>query len=227
MNKTLTLNVRERDLLLNTPLLKRLSGAAAERMLDSVSVVSIESRDIIFGQGSQAKNFYTILSGFVRIYTLSRDGRETDIGVYGPGDAIAIDAMFGDGTYHFNAQAAEAVLLATFNIAEMKRLSSESPEVAVALMSVLSSNLGQAMDCVADDRMHTAPQRLANFLLQNCPPTGGSIRFRLPFQKSLLAGKLGLAPEALSRAFSSLRSAGVAVHGRVIEINDVEALRNV
>ncbi|MEJ2743580.1 MAG: Crp/Fnr family transcriptional regulator [Gammaproteobacteria bacterium] len=78
---------------------------------------------------------------------------------------------------------------------------------------------------VADDRLHTAPQRVANFILKNCPDAAESARFRLPFQKSLLAGKLGLAPEALSRAFSSLKAAGVSVRGRVIEIKDVNALR--
>ena len=45
--------------------------------------------------------------------------------------------------------------------------------------------------------------------------------------KTTLAGKLGLAPEALSRAFSSLRRAGVTVRGRVIQISDVSALKQI
>jgi len=49
----------------------------------------------------------------------------------------------------------------------------------------------------------------------------------LPFQKSLLAGKLGLAPEALSRAFSALKKAGVTVRGRIVQVNDVAALKQI
>jgi CRP-like cAMP-binding protein len=83
------------------------------------------------------------------------------------------------------------------------------------------------MDCVANDRLHTAQQRVAEYLLKHCPVDGGATSLRLPFQKNLLAGMLGLAPEALSRAFSSLRRIGVTVRGRIVQIGDVNALRDV
>jgi CRP-like cAMP-binding protein len=75
--------------------------------------------------------------------------------------------------------------------------------------------------------MQTAPQRDAHYLLTHCVEEGSIACLRLPFQKSLLARKLGLAPEALSRAFSTLRQAGVTVRGRAIAIRDVNALRAV
>jgi CRP-like cAMP-binding protein len=83
------------------------------------------------------------------------------------------------------------------------------------------------MDCVANDRLQTAPQRVANYLITSGPHGATSYSMRLPFQKSLLAGKLGLAPEALSRAFSTLRDAGVTVRGRVVQVNDISALRQI
>ena len=77
------------------------------------------------------------------------------------------------------------------------------------------------------DFRQQAPQRVAHYLLTHCATDGGPASIRLPFQKSLLAGKLGLAPEALSRAFSTLRRAGVTVRGRTIQINDVSALKQI
>lgn len=50
---------------------------------------------------------------------------------------------------------------------------------------------------------------------------------RLPFPKGLLARKLGLAPEALSRAFSTLKTVVVTVRGRAIAISNVDVLRQV
>ena len=70
-------------------------------------------------------------------------------------------------------------------------------------------------------------QRVARYLLSHCAPDGRAVSFRLPYQKSLLAGKLGLAPEALSRAFSLLRNHGVNVRGRLVQITDPEALRRI
>ena len=81
---------------------------------------------------------------------------------------------------------------------------------------------------VANDRLNTAPQRVAKYLLELWRSQGGPGNpFRLPFQKSLLAGKLGLAPEALSRAFSTLKKSGVTVRGRIVQVNDVAALKQI
>lgn len=226
MIKILKLNSREKDILLKSELLSGLTSSAAAKIVDVVTVSSHESRDSIFKEGERAEYFYTVLSGFVRLYRLSKEGREADIGIFGPGETFGEGAIFNGGIHRFAAQSAEPVLLARFDIAQIRQLIAEDSSVALGLMSAISKNLDKALECVADDRLHTAPQRVANFILQNCPENASSARFRLPFQKSLLAGKLGLAPEALSRAFSTLKSAGVAVHGRVIEIEDVNALRN-
>jgi CRP/FNR family transcriptional regulator, dissimilatory nitrate respiration regulator len=99
--------------------------------------------------------------------------------------------------------------------------------VARAIMTALSSHLLSTMDCVVNDRLHTAPQRVADYLINRCGAATGAASIRLPFQKNLLAGMLGLAPEALSRAFSSLRRIGVTVRGRVIQIGDISALKDV
>lgn len=224
--KVLKLNAREKDILLRSHFMSELAPATAARIVDQVTVASHEAKDTIFKQGEKANWFFTVLSGYVRVYSLSKDGREADIGIHGAGDTFAEGVMFNGGTHRFSAQAAEATILARYDIDRMRQLAAEDPAIGIALTASLSRNLDQALECVADDRLHTAPQRVANFILKNCPENASSARFRLPFQKSLLAGKLGLAPEALSRAFSALKAAGVSVHGRVIEIGDVNALKN-
>jgi CRP/FNR family transcriptional regulator, dissimilatory nitrate respiration regulator len=224
--KVLKLSGREKDILLKSKLLSELQPTAAAKIVEHVTVSSHEARDNIFKEGEKADYFYTVLSGFVRLFRLSKEGREADIGIFGAGETFAEGVMFNGGTYRFCAQSAEPVLLARYEVGRMRQLAAQDHSIALGLMSALSQNLDNAMECVADDRLHTAPQRVANFILQNCPRDANSARFRLPFQKSLLAGKLGLAPEALSRAFSALKAAGVTVHGRVIEIEDVNALRN-
>ena len=226
MIKVLKLNVREKEILLRSYFLSELAPATAARIVEHVTVASHEARDPIFKQGEKADYFFTVLTGFVRVFRLSKDGREADIGIYGPGETFAEGVMFNGGTHRFCAQSAEAVTLARYEVDKIRHFASMDPAIGIALMASLSRNLDQALECVADDRLHTAPQRVANFILQNCPDNASTARFRLPFQKSLLAGKLGLAPEALSRAFSALKSAGVSVHGRIIEIGDVNALRN-
>lgn len=225
MNKILKMNARERDILSHSTLFVGLGTTAARRLLDTASVASHETRDLLFHEGDEAESFYCVLSGYVRLYRLGKDGREADIGLYGPGEIFGECSMFINHTYRMNAQTADPATLARFDLQKVRHLAEKEPEVAMALMNIMALHLQQARDNVANDRLQTAPQRVANYILENCPDDQEKASFRIPFQKSFLAGKLGLAPEALSRAFSLLKSSGVSVRGRMIEINDVEALR--
>lgn len=227
MNKILKLNTRDKNILLKTPFMGSLGPSALTRMLDIATVTSFEARDILFREGEPAEHFYCVLSGYVRLYRLNKDGREADIRICGPGDTFAECLLaFGD-RYLYNTQAAENVTVARFELQKVRSLAEQEKDVAKAVIECLSSHLRNSMDCIANDRLQTAPQRVAHYLLDNCPQDESSASIRLPFQKSLLAGKLGLAPEALSRAFSSLRRAGVTVRGRIVQISDISALKQI
>jgi hypothetical protein len=47
----------------------------------------------------------------------------------------------------------------------------------------------------------------------------------LPYDKILIAGRLGLTPESLSRAFARLRTIGVVVDASHVMVRDVAKLR--
>jgi len=48
----------------------------------------------------------------------------------------------------------------------------------------------------------------------------------LPYDKNLIAGRLGMKPESLSRAFAKLRAQGVTVRQNHAAIADVERLQS-
>lgn len=229
MNKVLRMNLRDRDILQSTPLLAALNPSLVKRILDGVVVSSSEAKDVLFREGTPADCFYVVLSGYARLYRIGEDEKEADTGVFGPGDVFGQCAMFLNDTHTFNAQAAEPAMLARFDFARVRQIMRDEPEFALSLMNIMARHLNDARSNVANDRLHTAPQRVARYLLElsHAQGDGHSTSFRLPFQKSLLAGKLGLAPEALSRAFSLLKNSGVTIRGRVIQISDAEALRKI
>lgn len=227
VNKILKLNTRDKNTLLKTPFMASLGAGAQARMLEIATVMNYEARDILFREGEAAESFYCVLNGYVRLFRLNKDGREADIRICGPGDTFAECLLAMGDNYLYNSQAAETITVARFELQKVRALAEQEKDVAKAIIQCLSNHLRHTMDCIANDRLQTAPQRVAHYLLDNCPQDGSSASIRLPFQKSLLAGKLGLAPEALSRAFSSLRRAGVTVRGRIIQISDISALKQI
>ena len=74
-------------------------------------------------------------------------------------------------------------------------------------------------------KAQTGPQRVADFLLELARAPVGSCSVELPYDKVLIAGRLGMKPESLSRAFAKLRDQGVRIQQNSAEIEDVESLR--
>jgi len=69
-------------------------------------------------------------------------------------------------------------------------------------------------------------QRVAEFLASLCPVEKGPSMIALPYDKVLIAARLGLKPETLSRAFARLRTIGVEVRASHVAISDVARLRH-
>ncbi|HEV7307643.1 Crp/Fnr family transcriptional regulator [Ensifer sp.] len=222
--KTLRLNTNDRAVLLGSAFFEKLPMATSNAVLDDVVVSTHEEHDVLFAQGEPLDHVFFVLSGLVRLYRLGKDGREADIAVFPKGELFGESAMFLGNRATANAQAIDHAMLARIDSRKLRRLAEQTPEIADALMQLLCRHAQMAEDCLAEDRLLTAPQRVASYILGNCPDGITNFSFRLPFQKNVLAGKLGLAPEALSRAFSALRRSGVTVKGRVIEIHDRQAL---
>jgi CRP-like cAMP-binding protein len=222
--KTLRLTMSDRAILLNAPFFARLPRTAAEAILESATVSTHEAHDTLFRQDDPIDDVIVVLSGLVRLFRLGKDGREADIAVSQKGEMIGVNAMFLDRRATANAQAAEPSIVARLEGGKLRQLAAEDSGVAQALLELVCHHGKLTEDCLAEDRLLTAPQRVANYILSHCPIGSESFSFRLPFQKNVLAGKLGLAPEALSRAFSTLRRSGVIVKGRMIEIRDRQAL---
>ena len=225
MNRLMKPGIRERETLLNSGLLSALGVESVAAMMEIAVIGNLPARQILFREGEPADMLQCVLSGYIRVYKLDPDGREADVELYGPGDLIGASVVLDGGRYAATAQAAEPALIARFDLKRVREIISRRPDLAVALANALSAQLSKAFASLANDRLHTAPQRVARYLLGHCPADGKAASFRLPYQKSLLAGRLGLAPEALSRAFSMLRSHGVSVRGRLVHIGDPEALR--
>ncbi|MCJ8055230.1 cyclic nucleotide-binding domain-containing protein [Shinella curvata] len=225
MNRLMKPGARERETLLSSGLLAALGVESVAAMMEIAVIGSLPARQILFREGEPADLLHCVLSGYIRVYKLDPDGREADVELYGPGDLIGASVVLDGGRYAATAQAAEPALIARFDLKRVRDIANRRPDLAVALANALSAQLAKAFASLSNDRLHTAPQRVARYLLAHCSVEGKATSFRLPYQKSLLAGKLGLAPEALSRAFSMLRSYGVNVRGRLVHIGDPEALR--
>ena len=102
----------------------------------------------------------------------------------------------------------------------------ESPEVAISILAATYVHLNSLVAQVEALNAQTGARRLAEFLLDLAPCKVGACEVLLPYDKVLIAGRLGMKPESLSRAFARLRDYGVAMKQSVAQIEDVVLLRS-
>jgi len=213
-------------ILLQSDLFRGLRGQARERLCNLARMRSYAAFDQIVWEGGRADFLYCVLNGHVRLSKSAGTRREADIRICEPGDTFGECLVTGGIAYAYSAYATEQTEIALFDLAVVRMLVDEYPVIERNIMRLTSRHLLAALDCVASDRLHTASQKVAHYLLGQCGGDAPSATFKLPYQKRVLAGKLGLAPEALSRAFASLARSGVAVKGKTIHLESVRLLSN-
>ncbi len=73
-------------------------------------------------------------------------------------------------------------------------------------------------------QVRSGTQRVADFPLKLCPAREGSADIALPYDKSVIASRLGMKPESFSRALARLRESGVQTRRNHVSVSDVAVL---
>lgn len=196
-----------------------------DAVLATSKCLKLDVGERLFSTGDSAKKFYWLCHGQIKLTRTSADGCEKVIELVQPGKTFAEAVMFtDDATYPVNAESVEESKVIGFDGETFKGLLSESPETSFRLLSTLSHRLHSHIDEIEQLTLSTAMTRLVAFLLQLAD---GSNEIHLTVSKNLLASRLSIKPETLSRLFSKLHKEElVTVHGQSIAIHDIEALRS-
>ncbi|RWX08437.1 Crp/Fnr family transcriptional regulator [Rhizobium hidalgonense] len=213
------------SLLLQSELFEGLEQAIVQKFAATAELRTFAPDEKIIAEGQEASSVYCVISGFVRLSKSESSGREADVYVCEPGDIFGEYLLSGGGSYAYSAWSADGAEVALFELADLRALADRHPVLHRNVTRIMARHLLGAMDCIAGDRLHTAAQRVANYLMSRCPASASQVTFRLPYRKRILAGKLGLAPEALSRAFAALAASGVEVSGKAVQVDSVDLLR--
>lgn len=155
------------QVLLRIPLLADLSNDALTRVAEAAfSRTYGPGETIIFG-GDPCQAAYFIAEGQVRVYRLSSAGREQVLARLGPGQAFNTVPPFQlDGVNHASVEALTVVTVYAVSTDDLRRLVSQSPELALALLQDFAGRLDHLTNLVEDLSLRTVRGRLARFLLE-------------------------------------------------------------
>ncbi len=209
----------------NSLMFRDLPPALLEDLLRRGGLARLSRGETLFVQGDRARSIFIVLEGLMKLGRITSAGDDIVVAVYGPGESFGEAAALKGGKYPVTVEAVEDAVLfqiAAKTIAEQIR---QHPEIAMAMLASTFRHNRELVMEIEDIKGHTGAQRLATFLLALAPVQEGASAFALPYDKGLIAKRLGMKPESLSRSIANLRPLGVSVRGGHVSVADLGRLR--
>ena len=208
-------------------LLAGLPEDAAKAILERARVRETERGATVFLQGERAAAVYIVIEGWVKLYRIAPNGAEAVVGVFTKGHSFGEAVAFTHDAYPVSAECATDCTLIRIETDAILRMVRDKPEFALSLLSATFAHLHRLVAQIEQLKAQTGAQRVAEFLLELVPDdASGKVEVKLPYDKVLIAGRLGMKPESLSRAFAKLREHGVKVKQNHAVIEHLENLRD-
>jgi CRP-like cAMP-binding protein len=221
----------------NLPLFRELSAEQRARIAERTRALRFARGETLFRRGDPAAGTYVVAYGQVKLSFVSPSGVEKVVELLNQGQSFGEAVMFLEVPHVVTAQAlADSLLLLVPKEAVFEGIERD-PGFARRMLAGLSRRLHQLVADVESYSTRSGTERLIGFLLHDCgiePPRDGCaadlpdgpVDIELPVAKGIIASRLNLTQEHLSRILHDLSALGlIEVHGRRIRITDLERLR--
>ena len=207
-------------------LLKSLPEQHVDTLLSHAIWREYERGETIFLQEEKAQAVHVVLAGWVKLFRMSPNGSEAVVSVFTRGESFGEAVALRNVPYPVSAEAVSPCEVMHIPIPVLISLMKEDPEIGISILAATFTHLHSLVAQLEQLKAQTGAQRVAEFLLNLCDCEAGDCEVVLPYDKMLIAGRLGMKPESLSRAFTRLKPIGVKINRNHAEISDISVLRD-
>ena len=205
-------------------LFSALDEAQLERVRRHAHITDMIEGESLFFQGDEVSCFYLVISGRIKLYRVSPDGKEKVVEIMEDGHTFAEALMFmREGTYPVTSTALVPSRVIGINCRDFRDMLRESVETCFLLMGSMSFRLRSLIREIDTLSLDTGTVRTVAYLLREAPPDRDS--FELRIAKSVIASRLSVKPETFSRILKNLHDRSiVTIDGRKVTIHDRDAM---
>jgi CRP/FNR family transcriptional regulator len=215
-----------------SPLFLGLNEKEWKEILAIASLKQVERGKILFSDCEEANGFYVVLSGKVKLYKISPEGKEQIVHVISAFDAFGEASLFLKGSHPFYAETLNDCQLLFFPKRDFLQLLNRSPRLSANLSITLSDYVKRLSSLVEDLSLREIPSRIAKYLLDlSLKQSKGRKSFEnieLDLSRSQLASRLGTIRETLSKSLGKMKAQGIIdIKKSRISILNREALEKI
>lgn len=213
-------------LLGQVPIFSELSDEEIDHVARYTRERRLDKGEVLFQRGDPAHGFYFVVSGQIKLAVSSAQGNEKVVEIIGPMQTFGEAVMLMDRPYPVFAEALVATRLLHIGQSVVSELIDQEPAFARKLLAGMAIRLHGMVKDVETYSLRSSTQRVIGYLLQQAGPADdGSSHIELPTSKQVIASRLNLTPETLSRIFHDLSEAGlINVQGKHITLLNTKRL---
>jgi CRP/FNR family transcriptional activator FtrB len=209
------------------PFLQDLDDHVIERLATISTIVVAPEGTELCHQGDAAEQLYIVLEGQLTAVNTAPNGTTAVVDVIRPGETLGLPTLLAQLPRLLSVRTIVTSRMLCLDAKGLLALVEDETSLVTALLRAEAREFRALLRQVCDLKLRTTAQRLGCYLLSLAPAHhGNATALRLPFDKRLLAARLGCRQENLSRAFAALRGFGVETHGARVILHDIEKLRD-
>jgi CRP-like cAMP-binding protein len=223
------------DAILNAIRAQGILGLLPERdllaLVHQSSTRSLPKNRVLFRSGDEGRSVVLLLQGYVKLSTMTPNGREVVLEIAGPGSIFGELAVINRTPRQADATTLTSCRVMAIDGALFRRSLAATPEAMFAAMRLLADRLSAITAREMDWVSLPAPVRLAKALLRLAKlhsarvEDGVQIGFRLSQRE--LGAMTGLIRESINKHLKAWRAAGwVELCGGGVTLRDVRALQD-
>lgn len=209
------------------PVFRGLSHSQQLEVATVARPMRFDRDEIVYAAGSDVSQLLVVHTGRVRISRSQADGREHLVRILGPGDFVGEGAFLTGTRPDHTVTALEPASLCVFRHADLGRLVTSHPSIALRMLQTVSTRLEETESRLASATTVDLAARVADYLL-GLPgqQADGAVEVELPLPKKDIAALLDTTPESFSRQLRRLSDVGAIEQSgsRRIRLLDLEAL---
>jgi CRP/FNR family transcriptional regulator, dissimilatory nitrate respiration regulator len=232
MKNTKTQHIKLNEFIVNTMrqcvLLQPLDAEQFDQIVQASHALQLTENSILFEQNAELTDIYLLMSGGIKLQRLAPSGDEKVIEIIRPGQTFAEAVLFlGGSRYPVSAVSVSHSVVVAINAEAYLELLNTSSTLCKNLLAKLSQRLHWMVNEVDRLTLHNATFRLVDYLLSHISEDNNDrTGVRLVAPKQVIASRLSIKPETLSRTLKDLSKQGlITLDGPQIELVDIGKLR--
>jgi CRP-like cAMP-binding protein len=208
------------------PSFANLSTEVACKMARAMLIEQVPAKTALIHEGQAQKWLFLVFQGLLQQFTFCGT-HETTLAIFKAPLVVGIDAMTDDAVAPASVRTLRTCRLGRIGLEHARQLLKEEREFADAAIVEIGTRFRDLLRECKGARTRNGFERLVAWILAMQRDSATPHEIELPYDKSILAARLGITPATLSRDFARLVPLGVTVTARTMGIGDVRRLREV